>query len=285
MSSKVLVFIPTFNAIDFLERQYLMLKNQTVKCDIFVVDSGSTDGTIELLKRLNITHIVINKNEFNHGLTRNKVMEFKNYDYFLFLTQDAIPYDNFLIANLMKSFNNKEIKIAYGRHIPYPGSNRIEFLSRLFNYPPNMEIVKSINDIENLGIKTFFISNSCCMYDSQFFIEQGGFIKTNVNEDMEFACRTILKGYKIKYVSNAMVYHSHFYSCRDLFYRYKEIGCFFRKFSCNINYSSNKEGLKYVLFILKNLKFNVFLWGRFFCEVFLKYIAFVWGKYISNCDN
>jgi len=279
---KILVFIPTLNAEKFLSKQLEMLKKQTIKPDIYVVDSGSKDDTIEILTKYNINFEVINKNSFNHGLTRNKVLSFQNYDYYLFLTQDAIPCDKYLIEHMVSAFD-KKIKIVYARQIPYDDSNDIEKLARNFNYPDS-SIVKCKKDIEKLGIKTFFTSNSCCMYEAEYFKKQRGFSNTNVSEDMEFAYRTVMDGYCIKYEAGTKVCHSHNYTLRSLCKRYFQIGCFFGKNRYFKNFKTTKEGKKQTKFILYNLiKRNPLLMSRFIAEVAVKFIGFKIGK--IKCKN
>jgi rhamnosyltransferase len=79
-----------------------------------------------------------------------------------------------------------------------------------------------------MGIKTFFCSDSCAMYRASYFREIGGFKKDlNTNEDMEFAARAIMDGKKVAYVADAKVYHSHKFTCKDIWKRYRAIGVFF----------------------------------------------------------
>jgi len=279
---RVLVFIPTLNAEAFLEKQLQKLLNQTTMPDIYVVDSGSTDKTLEILKKYNVKYEQIDKSEFNHGATRNKVLKFNNYDYYLFLTQDAIPCDKYLIENMVRAFD-ENIKVVYARQIPYDDANEIEKLARNFNYP-EISKIKCKKDIENFGIKTFFTSNSCCMYEANFFKSMKGFSKINVSEDMEFAYRTIMSDKCIKYEANAKVCHSHKYTLTSLYKRYYQIGCFFGKNKYLEKYKASKEGKKQTKYIVYNLiRKKPFLIPRFFIEVIIKYIGFKLGK--SNCHK
>lgn len=279
---KVLVFIPTLNAEKYLEKQLLMLQKQTVKPDVFIIDSGSEDKTIEILKEYNIEFEQIDKSKFNHGMTRNKILKFDGYDYYLFLTQDAVPCNECLIENMVNAFD-ENIKIVYARQIPYDDSNDIEKLARNFNYPGS-SIIKCKRDIEKLGIKTFFTSNSCCMYEAEYFKKQKGFSNTNVSEDMEFAYRTVMNGFCIKYEAVAKVCHSHSYTLKSLYKRYFQIGCFFGRNKYLAGYKAGKEGKKQTKFILYNLiKRNPFLVPRFIAEVAVKFIGFKHGK--IKCKN
>ncbi|MBN8124903.1 glycosyltransferase family 2 protein, partial [Vibrio vulnificus] len=63
-----------------------------------VVDSGSIDNTVPVAYENGISVKIINSSEFNHGGTRNLIVDMhrNEYDIVVFLTQDAIPQPNFL---------------------------------------------------------------------------------------------------------------------------------------------------------------------------------------------
>ncbi|WP_368031188.1 glycosyltransferase [Arcobacter sp. s6] len=227
MNKKVLCIIPTLNAeyeIEILIKRLLSQKD--VLLDILIIDSSSTDNTVLILDRLNINHIIIDKRDFNHANTRNIALDYKA-DFYMFMTQDAIPYDDYLVKNLISSFQN-DIVVSYARQIPKKDADLIETYARGKNYPEDSSI-KSKNDLKTLGIKTFFSSDSCAMYEANYFKEVKGFtLNLNTNEDMEFAARAILNDKKIYYNADARVYHSHNFTFLDIWKRYKTIGVFFK---------------------------------------------------------
>ena len=148
------IIIPILNPPkDFFTKNLLMLKNQTIKADIILINSGD-----KIPEDLTYQVININKKDFNHANTRNLALDFEA-DYYLFMTQDALPFDEYLIENLCKGFEkDKEIVVSYARQIPYPDSDIIEIFARNTNYSEASKL-KSKDDLATLGIKTFF--NSC----------------------------------------------------------------------------------------------------------------------------
>ena len=219
---KIQTIIPIFNPqASFSERIIPLLQGQTVSSALLVINSGDNDvviGGSEVFK--------IGKNEFNHANTRNKALN-NEAGFYLFMTQDAMPYDAYLVENLLKAFDDPEVVVAYARQIPYEDADAIEVFARTTNYP-KISKVKSKADIQSLGIKAFFCSDSCAMYRASYFQEVSGFKKDlNTNEDMEFAARAIMDGRKVAYVAEAKVYHSHIFTCKDIWRRYRAIGKFF----------------------------------------------------------
>src|SRR6266508_3231855 len=58
--------------------------------EVIVIDSGSTDGTLELVKSLPVELIRIKPEEFNHGRTRNLGASQAKGEFVIFLVQDAV---------------------------------------------------------------------------------------------------------------------------------------------------------------------------------------------------
>ena len=160
----------------------------------------------------------IKKEEFNHGYARNLAAGYSSAEYFICMTQDAMPADDRLIELLVASMNDS-VKMCYARQLPKDDSGEIEKITRAFNYPAGSRI-KNKDDLESLGIKTFFASNVCCAYERKTFDSLGGFIdRTDFNEDMMYASKLIRAGYSIKYCADAQVYHSHDYTPKQMFER------------------------------------------------------------------
>jgi len=111
--------------------------------------------------------------------------------------------------------------------LPRPNAGPLEHFARDFNYP-SQSILKTKNDINTLGLKTFFCSNCCSAIRRSIFEKLGGF-KNNVivNEDMLFGAKAINAGYAVYYAAEAKVYHSHSYSLLEKLKRYFNIGRFF----------------------------------------------------------
>lgn len=171
---------------------------------------------------LEVHHVT--KAEFDHGGTRNQGASYSDGDVMVFMTDDAVPQDEFLLERLAETFekqgpNGETVAEVYGRQMPAKDCRLIERYSREFNYPPESRI-KTKQDLDTLGIKTYFASNACCAYRRDIFLKQGGFItRTIFNEDMIYAAGVIEAGYAIAYAADARVIHSHNLSAMEQFHR------------------------------------------------------------------
>ncbi len=154
----------------------------------------------------------ITRSEFDHGGTRAKAAELSDADLLFFMTQDAVPADEYLVENLVKPFSMESVKASYARQLPRKDCRFLEAYTRSFNYPEKSSL-KDLGDLPELGIKTFFCSNVCAMYERAAYEDLGGLIRRTIfTEDMIFAGRLIQDGYTIAYSADARVYHSHNYT-------------------------------------------------------------------------
>jgi rhamnosyltransferase len=255
------VIIPTYNGGEVWQEVVNSLKMQRADFDkILVIDSGSSDNTVQIAKEANFNVISIQPSEFNHGATRNLGVNLINCDLVFFFTQDAIPAENAILTLSQAFINDSAIAIAYGRQLPHDNANPLAKHARLFNYKSDSYIY-GMEDSHEHGIKTVFTSNSFAAYRIDYFRKVGEFsTNTILSEDMLFTAKALLAGYKAAYISNAIVKHSHNYSPVQEFRRYFDIGIFHCKESW-IRESfgeAESEGLRFVidelLFLWKNKK-------------------------------
>lgn len=167
--------------------------------------------------RVEVYHLA--KEEFDHGGTRDRGVRMSTADLVVCMTQDAMPADETLIEELVKPFDDPEVWAAYARQLPNEDCREVEKYTRSFNYP-EQSMVKTKEDLDRLGIKTFFCSNVCAAWRREKYLELGGFVKHTIfNEDMILAGTMIKQGGKITYCAKAKVIHSHNYSAFQQFHR------------------------------------------------------------------
>lgn len=223
------IVIPTCNAGRYFTELLDNLNKQSLKpSQIIVIDSESVDNTPQIAKRRGCKVIKISRKNFDHGTTRNLAISKVSSEFVIFLTQDAVPANEHMNSELIRPMQaDSNIAICYGRQMPRPDAKPLERFARKFNYPAR-SILKTSEDIDTLGLKTFFCSNSCSAIRCSIFLELGGFMNNIiVNEDMRFAAKAIIHGYSVYYSAAAKVYHCHSYSLPQTFERYFNIGRFF----------------------------------------------------------
>lgn len=211
------IIIPVYKPDEKLKKSLIALKKQTKKPEhIFLINTEEKLFPEELKKIVstmpNVILKHIKKEQFDHGGTRNMAARLSKADILFFMTQDAIPADKYLVEEMLHSFSDERVAAAYGRQMADEKRDLLEAFTRNFNYPKESKL-KSREDLEKLGIKTFFCSNACAAYKREVHEALGGFpLKTIFNEDMIFASKVIEEGYFISYNANVKVWHSHHYT-------------------------------------------------------------------------
>lgn len=278
---RISCIILTLNGETELRRLHHSLQEQTFRFDCFVVDSSSKDGTQDFIRKCGHHLSVIHEADFNHGATRQMMVDlYPDYEFYVFLTQDVYLADDHAIERIIAPFVDPRVGAVCGRQLPHLNASLIAQHMRSFNYPSDSR-VKSIDDVEELGIKTPFLSNSFAAYRRDALMGIGGFPKHVIfGEDMYVAAKLLMNGWMISYAADAVCYHSHNYSILEEFHRYFDVGVFHAReawirenFGC-----TGGEGLRFVISEMRFLGLlRFYLWPSALIRNACKYLAFKLG--------
>lgn len=231
MNNLIDIIIPTYKPDKGFMELIEKLQVQTVKPNKIILMNTEEKYIEKFLKETdilgkydNIEIYHVSEREFDHGATRDAGVQISGTPYFLCMTQDAVPANEYLIEELLKVLKKEKVASVYGKQLARANSHILEDFTRKFNYPDQSRI-KSKKDLDNLGIKTYFCSNVCAAYKRSVYDQLGGFLKKTIfNEDMIYAATVIKAGYEIGYVAEAEVIHSHYYSGKQQFHRNFDLG-------------------------------------------------------------
>jgi len=195
--------------------------------EVIYIDSGSTDGSVELLKdhARKVNHLCyhqIRPEEFHHAKTRNWGMKQGKGDLVVFLGGDAVPVDSGwlrkLTAPVIEQASDRVVA-AYGKQIPRKDADINNYCRMTFNYGDHF-LIKG-KDTNHLSRKEmyFFSSVNCCINRKNFpdfqFAEH-----LPVNEDVTLSYKIIENGFRIAYCPDAAVVHSHNFGYVEILKRY-----------------------------------------------------------------
>ncbi|MCR5753401.1 MAG: glycosyltransferase family 2 protein [Acetatifactor sp.] len=270
-----------FDLLDKLQKQTQPVQNIILMNTEEIYFQKITKGIDFFAKYPNIKVYHLSKQEFDHGNTRRKGVEYSHAPVFVMMTQDAMPADVYLLEKLITHLGEEKVAAAYARQLPDEDCNIEERLSRAFNYP-EQSLVKSKDDLERMGIKTYFCSNVCAAYRRDVYDELGGFVKKTIfNEDMIYAAGAIEKGYKVAYEAEAKVVHSHNYTNMQQLKRNFDLGV------SQVEYAeifdavpSEGEGKKMVASTTKYLLHHgmILRLPHFYLQCASKYTGYLLGK-------
>ena len=278
---KIDIICPLYNAEEYIEglhKSFLMQKKVKINKIRYVL-TESKDMTEKYLIDNGIWYRKIKKSEFSHSLSREKEALESDSDILVFVTQDVVIDDELWLYNLVKDIGDNGIVAAYSRQLTK--YNNIEKYTRESNYPAVSKVV-SKDDIPKLGLKTFFFSDASSAIDAKIFKKLNGYDGKVLptNEDMYIAYKIINNGYKIKYCAESVVHHSHNFTLKEVYKRYKLTGEFFKQNSYLDNYGTNKSGGGLAKYIFKRAlqekNFKVLL--RFLPDMSVRFIGMKVGK-------
>ena len=187
------------------------VKLQSLQPDVWLVlDSGSSDGTVDAFTQAGADVVLVDRTQFDHGATRQMAVDrLDGAGIVVFMTQDAVLADAEALGILVACLDDPQTGVAYGRQVPRQGAGAIERHARLFNYP-DAGAVHTMSDAAQLGIKAAFCSNSFAAWRRSTLLAVGGFPSPCIlGEDMLTAARLLQAGYGVAYCADACVAHSH----------------------------------------------------------------------------
>lgn len=206
------------------------LRSQTYQpAKVLVVDSASTDQSVQWAQQSGCDILHIEAKDFAHGATRQlalaQVAPFS--DWVVFLTQDAILASEQALENLLHVIQSQpQVAAWHGRQLPQSDASAIESHFRHFNYPAESHVVQ-FQDKEKLGLRACFFSNAYGAYRVADLLAIGGFPQNVIlGEDTWVAAKLLKAGHKVGYTADSCVYHSHHYTISEEFRRMFDTGVF-----------------------------------------------------------
>ncbi|OQA02589.1 MAG: putative glycosyl transferase [Planctomycetes bacterium ADurb.Bin401] len=201
--------IRTYNEIAYIPKLIEMLqiqKSQDSK-EIIIVDSGSTDGTLEMLNKYDVEILNIKKEDFNYSYALNEGIKNSKGEIIAILSGHSIPTNENWLKKMTTHFTDEKIAGVYCRQIPWLNADPYECLRLARTFDSKSRIFDAIT-----GNDLMFSNAASCIRRSVW--EQHPFMILPAAEDREWAQWAIKTYYKIVYDATAEVYHSHKEPCR-----------------------------------------------------------------------
>jgi glycosyltransferase involved in cell wall biosynthesis len=215
IDKNVSVVIPTKNAGKHISALLEKLRAQKgiLQCEVIVVDSGSTDGTVALAQSKGAKIVQISPQEFTHALSRNKGAEKATGDYLLFMVQDALPLTNLWLWEMVTAL--EPYKLAAVSCAEYPRADSDLFYQFLIhNHRGSGEANEDriLSWDESCSTYAGMRSNAQ-LSDVAALIRRDVFetyrFQKNYAEDLDLGLRLIRDGHKLGYLQSTRVLHSH----------------------------------------------------------------------------
>jgi glycosyltransferase involved in cell wall biosynthesis len=202
-SPSVSIIIPTFNGANRIGNCLDALRDQVTRWngEILVVDDGSTDGTGDVVRRYPSTHLITQKNA-GPAAARNRGASEARGTIILFTDDDCVPMPNWMEA-MLKPFDDPEVVGAKGVYRTKQKELAARFVQ--LEYEDRYRMMAKFRDID-------FVDTYSAAFRRERFLEMEGYdtsFPVACAEDIELSYRMSAHGWKMKFVPNAMVYHTH----------------------------------------------------------------------------
>jgi rhamnosyltransferase len=228
------VALLTYNGEKYLAQVLEMLHRQKLPPkEIFAIDSGSTDSTLQILETYSVPVKHIAQGEFSHSATRNLAARLCPTPYLVFLTQDATPADNCWLECLLRPFQEyPDVAGVFSRQISRPDADLLEKNDIGLDFP-SQRSVKLASEFSMDRKKIWHcikFSNSSSAYYLQLLLKNPFDERLTIVEDQEWAKRMLEQGHTLVYEPDSVVLHSHTHTIAQKFKRQCEMGSAFSSF-------------------------------------------------------
>ncbi|MDQ1351162.1 MAG: hypothetical protein QG657_1464 [Acidobacteriota bacterium] len=189
--------------------------------EIIVIDSGSTDATVDIVKRYPAVQLAqIKSEEFGHGKTRNLGAEMARGDYIVFLNADAVPINTEWLTNLIRPLKeNQNLAGVFSRHIPKDDCF-LYMMRDLQTSMPDKPILRT-----KAGKMDFMLFSTVSAAIPKATWKQFPFDNDIIiAEDQAWANKVLNNGFAVLYEPASIVRHSHNYSARQLMENKRKVG-------------------------------------------------------------
>lgn len=280
MSLLASIIIRTYNEQRYLEELLQAIYSQYVddlNYEIIIVDSGSTDKTLEIADNLACRIVHIKKSEFSFGRSLNIGCAAAEGDYLVFISGHCVPTDRFWLKNLVTPLISGDVVLSYGRQI---GGETTKFSEHLLfeKFYPN------ISQIPQNG---YFCNNAnLALLKNIWKLYPFNESLTGL-EDMYLSKHLVAERMPIGYVASAAVYHHHDEPWHVVKRRYEREAIALQEIMPEVHISF-RDFLRYFLSGVLLDSVNALQKKIFFQktgEIFIFRLMQFWGSYCGNHEH
>lgn len=196
------IVIRTLNEARYLDDLLVMIGRQRLRGlahEVVLIDSGSTDGTVDIARRHGCRITTISKQEFSFGRSLNRGCDFARGDILVFISGHCVPVDEDWLQNLCQPLIDGRVSYSYGRQVGDDDSHFSE--RRIF--------AKYFPEVSAIPQDGFFCNNAnSAVLRSAWATHRFDEDLTGL-EDMALAKALVGDGHKVGYVAEAPVFHHH----------------------------------------------------------------------------
>lgn len=209
LKPSVSIIMRTKDVADIVGQTLAALYSQTVKdFDLLVVDSGSTDATLDIVGRYPARLIQIRPEDYYPGRVLNRAMADTDGDIVVFMNSDVVALRPDTLENLLAAFENPRTMAAFARQLVRPEAHDWVIRDYIEAYPSS----GNAPSWQPYSLPLAAMRREAWQIQP-FYTDAWG------SEDTEWGVRARERGFEVAYVPESLVMHSHNYTLRQLYGR------------------------------------------------------------------
>ncbi len=169
--------------------------------ETIIVDSGSTDRTIEIARQYPIHLIQIPPQSFTYGRALNLGIEVARGEFVIALSAHSLPASDRWLAFMLEAFRDPNVAAVYGRHLPRENATRLELFG--------MRLSGVMSEKPRRQVRDMMFSNANGAFRRHLTLEHPFDETLPGAEDLAWADWAVRQGWAVYYEPRAAVYHSH----------------------------------------------------------------------------
>ncbi|MBX7255456.1 MAG: glycosyltransferase family 2 protein [Candidatus Hydrogenedentes bacterium] len=177
--------------------------------ELIVVDSGSTDRTLDIVRRYPSTVVGMNPKEYLSGRALNLGASRAQSELLVFINSDTVPLVPDALRLLLSALDDPEVQAAFGRQVPRPDARSWVRHEVNTAFPDREDGVTFLVPFA----APFSVIRKSAWEEHPFFEEAWG------SEDTEWGHWARTNNRKVRYITEARVMHSHNHNLRQLYGR------------------------------------------------------------------
>lgn len=178
--------------------------------ELLVFDSGSTDGSVELIRQAQPRHFIqLQPHDYRPGWVLNQGMKLARNDRVIFLNADATPQGPDWLGPLVRALDGPQVAAVFGRQIPRPDCEAV--------FARDYE--RCFGDRRESASWDHFFSMVSSGLRREVWAKRGFRETMQYSEDDEYTRWCRAEGYGIVYCPESVVMHSHNYTPRQAYKR------------------------------------------------------------------
>ncbi|TOG48141.1 glycosyltransferase [Vibrio parahaemolyticus] len=271
------VVIRTLNEERYLTELLTSISKQKcelVDLEIVIIDSGSTDKTLDIANQFGARITYIKKEEFTFGRSLNMGCEFAKGDFLVFVSGHCIPSSEHWLDELCRPLLEEKAQYTYGRQI---GRDTTKFSEQChFN--------KWFPEYNKIPQEGYFCNNANAAVTRETWLKYRFCEKLTGLEDMHLAKQLVEEKGKVAYVAEAPVFHIHDETWKQVKTRYEREAYALKEIMPDVHFSLSDFLRYYVSGVMSDSATAIRekSFARNIKDIIFFRFNHYWGTYIGN---